>query len=177
MQRIATRFASMILLAGAITFALTACQSGNGNDAGQMDEGSRQATLEQTQPVEIRSQMTGSGDGPEEMTVRLIKNQKQLKQLDFQPAKDVNLQQNDLVLVALGEQNTGGYWVRIDGIQRVGRTLYVEATINKPGEGQATTQALTYPYTVAVIPNTQARGTPRLDYTTVSGQPGPEQGE
>jgi len=69
---------------------------------------------------------------------------------------DVDFATQSLVVLAMGEQPIGGYWVAITGVHQQGDTLYVQATVNRPGEGDMVTQAMTYPFCAAVIDKTQA---------------------
>jgi len=69
---------------------------------------------------------------------------------------ELNLDKNDLVIVALGEQKTGGYSVAIESIQLVDGELAVTGKATAPGADAVTTQALTYPYSAVLIPNTDA---------------------
>jgi len=150
--------------------AMAGCQSAG---TGQADgEGSRRQVLAQTEPVEIRDHLSGGNDALAEPDVRLIKDQAAANELGLDLPRDVDLSEHDLVLHALGKQNTGGYWVHIDAIQQIGDKLFVQSTINRPASDQAVTQQITYPYALAVIPNTDAKRT-TLDYTAVTGQAAP----
>ncbi len=90
--------------------------------------------------------------------VRLIKSEEQLRALgsDELLAIAVDFDDSDLVVVSMGEQPTGGYWCDVTAVQQVGNTLWVQATVNRPGEDEVVTQALTYPYCAAVIEKTAA---------------------
>ncbi len=63
---------------------------------------------------------------------------------------------NDLlyILVTYGEKPTGGYNVEIEKIEKQGSTLEVTAKFTEPGEDEMVTQALTYPYDLAVVEET-----------------------
>lgn len=69
---------------------------------------------------------------------------------------EIDFDQNDLVIVALGEQPTGGYSIVIESIQLQGGELAVTGKATAPGPDAITTQALTYPYSAVLIPNTAA---------------------
>jgi hypothetical protein len=86
---------------------------------------------------------------------------------------EVDLDQYDLVLVALGQQPTGGYWVHITGLQRVGDVIYVEGIANAPADDEAVTQAQTYPYAAAVIPKVNAALALRSSIQSVQSQQPP----
>lgn len=57
-----------------------------------------------------------------------------------------------IVVLALGEQPSGGYWTNITAMQ-IGETggLYVQGIANRPAENGAVTLATTYPIHAAVI--------------------------
>jgi len=63
-----------------------------------------------------------------------------------------------LVAVFQGQQNTGGYSVRITAIERSGDQLTVRATFGVPGPGAIVTQALTSPAHVVSISSVDASG-------------------
>ena len=63
-----------------------------------------------------------------------------------------------LVAVFQGQQNTGGYSVQIDAIERSGDQLVVHATFVVPGPGAMVTQALTSPAHVVSIATADATG-------------------
>ncbi len=56
------------------------------------------------------------------------------------------------VVVTLGQRPTAGHWVRIRSAQLEGDRLYVQFTINEPGEDQMVAQVITHPWAVATIP-------------------------
>ena len=65
---------------------------------------------------------------------------------------------DSVVIAAMGERKSGGFWCNIDGVQSVGSTLYVQVTRNQPAEGQAAAQQMTYVYSAVMIPKV-AEGT------------------
>ncbi len=64
---------------------------------------------------------------------------------------------NDLlyILVTYGEKPTGGYVVEIDEVEKRDQTLVVTAEFTEPGEDEIVTQAITYPYDLAVVEETE----------------------
>lgn len=130
----------------------------------------------QTQAVEILRQISGDHGQLVSPTVRLIKTQAEYQQVvpGGIQGLDINFEQEDLVLLALGQQATGGYWARITGLQRAGRTLYVQGVANAPGPNEMATQAITHPFAAAVIPETRATRA-RSDIASVRGQQPPRQ--
>ncbi len=55
------------------------------------------------------------------------------------------------LLVTYGEKPTGGYAVEITGVTKTEDRVNVTAQFTEPGEDEVVTQALTYPYDLAVI--------------------------
>ena len=82
---------------------------------------------------------------------------------------NVDFESESLVLVTLGEQPTGGIWIKIDGVSAQGRELYVYGVANRPGSNDATVQMLTYPFAAAVIPKTSA-DVLHIEFASVEGQ-------
>ncbi len=75
-----------------------------------------------------------------------------------------------LVAVFQGQQNTGGYSVRITAIERSGDQLTVRATFGVPGPGAIVTQALTSPahvVSIAAADTTGVREAVLLDETGI----------
>ncbi len=58
------------------------------------------------------------------------------------------------ILVTYGEKPTGGYTVEIAEIARQGEELFVTVQFSEPGEDEMVTQAITYPYDLAVVEET-----------------------
>ncbi len=55
------------------------------------------------------------------------------------------------ILVTYGEKPTGGYTVEIEKIEKQGETVKVTANFTEPGEDEVVTQAITYPYDLALL--------------------------
>jgi hypothetical protein len=85
---------------------------------------------------------------------------------------NVDFDTHSLVVVALGEKPTGGYWARITGVQVKGDALFVQAVANRPGPKDAVTQAITYPYAAAVVEKVSA-ATVHPEVQSVEGRPRP----
>ncbi len=111
------------------------------------------------QPVEMIESVNGDSPALKSIGAMLIKTQAQYDALgdaDIFPG-GLDFTKHDLVIVALGEQPTGGYSIDITSIQRVGDELAISGNATRPGEGDAVTQAITYPYDAVIIPNTDAK--------------------
>ncbi|NBC10992.1 MAG: protease complex subunit PrcB family protein [Planctomycetes bacterium] len=104
------------------------------------------------EPIAILAHQHGQQSEVSFPAVKHITSAEQFEDLGLAGAEPAVFDTEDMVLVALGQQNTGGHWVRITGLQRVGDSVYVQATVNRPGEDAATTQALTQPYCIITTP-------------------------
>lgn len=107
-------------------------------------------------------------------TLQLIHSQRELDALRSENLRSlpVDFARQSLILLALGEQPTGGYWARIESAYIQNGILYVQGTANAPGPDQMVTQTITYPYAVAILAKAQAREVVG-DITSVYGQPHP----
>jgi hypothetical protein len=162
----------ILALLAAASLAIAGC----GTDQNANGSGSYQRLLSETQPVQIVDRAYGSDQNLEYPQWKLIKTQQDLKDLGLSLGSDVNFEQQDMIIQALGKQPTGGYWAHINGVQRLQDTLYVQSTVNRPGEDQAVTQQVTYPYAAVIVPETGAQ---RLRTSTeeVTGQSRPSGGK
>ena len=128
------------------------------------------------QPVPIVGLTMGNNSKITEPTVALITSKAQLASYQMAGDSDdlnVNFDKQNAILVALGTKNTGGYWVKITGVQQIGNKLYFQALANKPAKGQASSQGITHPYCLAVIPKTSATEL-TSEVQAVVGQPVPK---
>jgi hypothetical protein len=65
--------------------------------------------------------------------------------------------------VFAGQQSTGGYSIAVASVTDTGNTRSVAATITKPGKNCFTTEALTNPYQIVVVPLSDATNLERKD--------------
>ena len=118
------------------------------------------------QPVTIVQRVNGNSDAFKTIGALHIETKAQYDALgdaEIFPG-DLDFDQFDLVIVALGEQRTGGYAVNIESVQLEGGDLAVTGKATTPGKDAITTQALTYPYSAVSIPNTSAgKVVPHID--------------
>ncbi|QDU32026.1 hypothetical protein KS4_00540 [Poriferisphaera corsica] len=109
-----------------------------------------------SEPVAIKKAQAGSDEALNTAGVQVVNSDVELNELgadlDLQP----NFDEESVVIVSLGEQNTGGYWVEITGVQQVGDTLYVQGVANQPAEDEMTTQVIEYPYAAVVVDKVDA---------------------
>jgi len=124
------------------------------------------------EPVPVEGQVSGQDAALKASGTWLITSQAQFDALGSQELAKLqpDFDRDSVVVAAMGERKSGGYWARIEGIQVVGSTLYVQVTRNQPGEGQATSQQITHAYAAVVIPKV-AEGTSLVaENTSTSGQ-------
>lgn len=160
----------LVAVTGAV--ALTGC--GSDPEAAGVSQAPR-PTATVSEPVEVLAATRGDDAALTRGMVRLIDNAEELADLglDGLTGLDPQFDGQDVVVFALGEQPTGGYWVDITGLQLVSGVLYVQATVNRPGPDEQVTQGVTHPYAAAVIRETGAERA-LTDPTEVVGQPMPQ---
>jgi hypothetical protein len=115
----------------------------------------------------------GGGDSQLTEAVVMVINSKRQRTALGSPAIDgiaMDFNKESLLVVAVGEKPTGGYWVRIDGVQLYDNDLYFQGTANAPSENDIVTQALTYPWAAAVIPRVADDVTLHPEIESVAGQ-------
>lgn len=161
------------VLAVASAAALTGCGGGGTKADGPAKPEAQAATA--AEPVEIVQKVRGDNPALTRSEVRLLKTEADLAALgvDNLEGLAVDWPTQDVVLLALGEQPTGGYWADITGVQLVGGALYVQGIANAPGEGGMATQQLTYPFAAAVVAETGATRA-LSDIDSVEGQDAPQ---
>ena len=114
-----------------------------------------QATwAEPTQPVTILRDLHGNDTGFTQPGVFIIDSRKALEESGSVQLSELNINFDSemAVVLALGEQNTTGYWARITGMQ-IGKSgaLYVQGIANKPDNSAAATKSVTYPIDAVVV--------------------------
>lgn len=63
----------------------------------------------------------------------------------------VELAERSVVFLLLGSRPTGGYAIRVDEVEREGRTLRIEANLREPAPTDIVTQAFTAPFAVISV--------------------------
>jgi len=103
--------------------------------------------------VEIIRKYHGSDPGFTEPMVLLVNSREELESFNSSHLinQAVDFDRESLLLLALGEKPTGGYWARITAVQRQNNLLYMQGTANRPHRDQTVAQVLTYPYAAVVI--------------------------
>ena len=124
--------------------------------------------------LNIEQQINGQSMALTRPNVFLINSEEQINATRSRQLKDLKIDFNtqSIVLIALGEQKSGGYWVKITGIQPADNgDAYVQAIVNKPGKGQTTTSALTYPYAAIVTGKITGNVIPEIESVTGQNMP------
>jgi hypothetical protein len=62
------------------------------------------------------------------------------------PQEKIDFSANQVILLAMGEKPTGGYAIRVDGVEEINGALKLIATEAQPGSNCMVTQVLTAPY-------------------------------
>ena len=147
-----TRMMNVVVMAALASFALIGCKGSGGGSSSSGGED------ELAQPVMIGERVNGNSAALKSLATMHIETK-----ADYDALGDAEIfpggldfSKYDLVIVALGEQKTGGYSVNIESIQLEGDELAVTGKVTVPGADAVTTQALTYPYSAVSIPNTKA---------------------
>ena len=109
--------------------------------------------IESVHPLPIYEHVAGNDLKTPDLML-LINTRDELDALEHErlSALNVDFRRRSILIVALGEKPTSGWWVRIDSAQRHGSDVYFQGVVSAPGEAQVVNPALTYPYAAAVIP-------------------------
>ena len=122
--------------------------------------------LDRVQRVEVLAKAGGDvAMGLDQTVTRLTPQQFEemgLAREGFTP----NFDRHDVIVLSLGEQPTGGYAADITALQRVGDTVYVEATATAPGPAAEVTQAVTHPFSAVIVDKLPADVVLRSDITS-----------
>jgi hypothetical protein len=115
-------------------------------------------TMDLAEPVEILHSVIGGHPGLNRAGLTLISSQSQLDALgvDGLVGRDVNFNNEAIVLATLGEMPTSGYWIVINAVHQEGDLLQIYGQANRPPTDAMAGQVLTYPYCAVIIPNTGA---------------------
>lgn len=144
-----TRMMNLFVVAALACSALVGCKG----------DGDTQTTAgDLAQPVTILERVNGSSAALKTIGKMHIETQQAYDALgdaNIFPG-EIDFDKNDLVIVAWGEKPTGGFGINIESIQLQGGELAVTGKASTPPADAATTQALTYPYSAVLIPNTSA---------------------
>jgi len=148
MPTIAKTIAASILML--CPLALTGCETA--------PEEMPYQTMELAEPVTMSYKVIGGHPALAEPCVALINSQAELDGLGVEGmiGVDVNFNNQQVLIAALGEMPTAGYWIDITAVHQEGDVLQVYGHANRPAGDQMTGQVLTYPYCAVVIDRTGA---------------------
>ncbi|NMA82584.1 MAG: protease complex subunit PrcB family protein [Epulopiscium sp.] len=79
---------------------------------------------------------------PEKLQEKIEEEKKKPFQLGFSDGKDLYL------VIGYGEQETGGYSIKVHAVEQVNNTIRVITELIPPKKGEAVVQVLSYPYIV-----------------------------
>lgn len=68
------------------------------------------------------------------------------------PLPEIDFEKNEVYLVAMGEQNSGGYKINVESVTETKKEVVVTIVSTKPGKDCMTTSVITYPYQLFLIP-------------------------
>jgi hypothetical protein len=110
------------------------------------------------QGVRVLRQVRGSHLSLSEPVMKLINDHNALSALGLDQLTELraDFRKHSVLLVAVGQRPTSGYWIHIQGVQVRGEDLYFQGIANKPGESDMVIQALTYPYTAVLLTKVRA---------------------
>ncbi len=136
-------FKPMMLLASLVLAAsLTGCATKTG------------PTMTPATPVAIQNHITGDQSGITQPTVKVINSTSELEALNSPAlnAAGVDFANNSLIVLALGEQTSGGYWAKITAVERLGDVVTVYGAANAPAGDAMNTAVMTTPFDAVVVP-------------------------
>ena len=118
------------------------------------------ATESNSQVIDFRELNTGTNSGFSEKTNEAIYNQIEYNNAwerafskYFQKPKPqkIDFENKQLILVAMGERNSGGYKIRVKSVEESETNIIVIIEETKPGNSCLTTSVMTYPYQIIEI--------------------------
>lgn len=66
--------------------------------------------------------------------------------------EDIDFKNNVILVLHLGQKNTGGYGITIDKLEKINDEIVIYTNFISPEKGENVTMALTNPYCIAIIP-------------------------
>lgn len=78
----------------------------------------------------------------------------ELEEVEDEDFFDIDFSNQSILVVYLGERNTGGYSIDISNIYWNKNNLIVQTSETKPQKGEMVTMAITNPYCIVKIPKT-----------------------
>lgn len=77
--------------------------------------------------------------------------------LERNPVPTIDFEKNQVILITMGEQTSGGYTLKTDSVTNIKTGIAINATAKKPGASCMTTSVMTYPYQMISIPKTNQK--------------------
>jgi hypothetical protein len=68
------------------------------------------------------------------------------------PIPEIDFEENEVYLIAMGEKNSGGYTIKVESVIETKKEIIVNVVKSKPGKTCMTTSVMTYPYQLFTIP-------------------------
>jgi hypothetical protein len=139
--------ARLIMLSLAASLGLAAAGCNSTDDSGD-------AVGTTLTPLPIANQHHGQdANGITRPTVKLINSKAELDAVGSEElsAKKIDFKKTTVILLAVGEQPTSGYWANVTGAQVLGQTVFVQGVVNRPADDDITAQVLTYAYAAAEV--------------------------
>lgn|SRR5215211_901618 len=125
------------------------------------------ATKEEPRDLKVERISAGApGQGPEKPQVIVAPSADVLSGATSTDVPDLG--EGTYLAAYWGERPTGGYSLAAESARLEGNRVAVRLTLKKPPRGAILTQALTYPYAVAVVRDLDPRGK-RFSFTDQNG--------
>lgn len=118
------------------------------------------AGMSGTAPVAVVRHIKGDDlAGQKGADVLLITSAAQLDALKSKTlsGEKIDFASQSLVVLALGEKPTAGFWARITGVQSRGADLYVQGVVSSPAKDATVAQVVSYPFDAVVIAKAAAK--------------------
>lgn len=136
-----------LLVAILMLFILSLVACGAGNNETSIVDGET-SVIENSDKTDIKFEHVDRDAAPTEV-------QEKVDQAIHDSSAGIIVLEKDIyILITMGEQPTGGYEVKIHQVLEVEEEVRVLYELISPGEGDMTTQVITYPYALIKIPNT-----------------------
>jgi hypothetical protein len=114
--------------------------------------------------VPLRNLGKGASSGIKEPTEEVIRNQAAWDKFWARhagqanaPAPEIDFSKDMVIAVTLGRKTSGGYSIQISKVEAVGDRLKVSVVRTAPAPGAMTTQALTAPFHMVVVPQSDLK--------------------
>ena len=121
---------------------------------------------EKSEPLVFTEINSGTNSGYTEKTTQIISTQndydlawkKAYSNYFKKPTPEpVDFETSQLILVSMGEQNSGGHNIKVKAVQENSANIVITVEESKPGETCASTSVMTYPYQFVSIKKTDKK--------------------